>query len=65
MPTQTENTADRDARLEKLALERDMAVELLREIWESVPATYVNTDPMVIRHAKALNASGKFLESLT
>jgi hypothetical protein len=29
--------------------------EALREVWESVPATYKEDDPMVIRHAKGLN----------
>jgi hypothetical protein len=34
-----------------------------QEVWDSVPATYEEADPMVIRHARALNDLGRVLES--
>lgn len=34
----------------------DFSVTCLREVWESVPGTYDEHDPMVIRHAAALTA---------
>ena len=40
------------ARIQELEL-------LLREIWDSIPSTYDENDPMVQRHAKALNAIEK------
>ena len=54
MPTQAETPADRDARLEKLALERDQAVALLRRartVWRLLGGLAEDTD--------------EFLESLT
>jgi hypothetical protein len=36
--------------------------DALREVWESVPATYEPTDPRVRRHAAALNAAGAIVE---
>lgn len=33
------------------------------EVWASVPASYDPHDPMVIRHAKALNALGTTLRT--
>lgn len=33
-----------------------------REVWASVPASYDYDDPMVQRHAKALNALGRLVE---
>lgn len=35
--------------------------EAAREVWNSVPATFEQTDPMVRRHAAALNALGALL----
>ena len=33
------------------------------EVWASVPASYDPSDPMMIRHAKALNALGTTLKT--
>jgi hypothetical protein len=33
-----------------------------REVWASIPASYDYDDPMVQRHAKALNALGALVE---
>ena len=37
---------------------RELEAKLL-EVWESVPATYDDADPLADRHAQALNAIGK------
>jgi hypothetical protein len=36
--------------------------EAAREVWASIPASYDYDDPMVQRHAKALNALGGLVE---
>lgn len=37
---------------------------LAREVWESVPSSFDNNDPMVRRHAEALNALGVALREV-
>ena len=49
---------DRADRAEKRVAELDA---LLREVWDSVPATYYEKDLMVRRHACALIAVGAYL----
>lgn len=39
----------------------DAVREAAREVWESVPSSYDENDPMVQRHARALNALGAAL----
>ncbi len=39
----------------------DAVREAAREVWESVPASHDPNDPMVQRHARALNALGAAL----
>ena len=61
MPSQSENLADRDARLEKLALERDKAVELLRLWRDEAPVSH-----KAWSGDKCLECeTNRFLESLT
>ena len=51
------------AHIDEQANELKRLREVLREIWCSVPATYADeTDPMVHRHAHALNAIPAALE---
>ena len=60
--TPAETAEDRDARLEKLALERDKAVELLREVgdmWMLHPKTHTFAAPCLVCDVR------EFLESLT
>ena len=53
-------TAERDAII--AALERTERLEaVLREVWDSIPSSYDTDDPMVQRHAAALNALGSLL----
>ena len=59
MPSQSENLEDRDARLEKLALERDQAVVLLRR-WMDGPYP-----PFGSLESKLVRDTTEFLESLT
>ena len=62
MPTPAETPADRNARLEKAALERDRAVALLREVgdmWMLHPKTHTFAAPCLICDVR------EFLESLT
>ena len=58
MPTQAETAEDRDARLERLALERDRAVALLRA-WHLT----VGRDQVVPTYLT--ESTREFLESLT
>ena len=59
MPSQSETAEMRDARLEKLALERDQAVALLRWWLDAFsPATALDNKVPV-------SSTRKFLESLT
>ena len=44
--------------------EKAELVAALREVWESVPVTYDPDDPMVQRHARALNAVGALLHRI-
>ena len=61
MPTPAETPADRDARLEKAALERDKAVALLRR-WRAAFWTRHDDDTPL---ATMSIATAEFLESLT
>jgi hypothetical protein len=42
--------------------DREQAVRLLREVYDSIPATYDEDHPSVKRHAAALLAAEKYLE---
>lgn len=45
----------------RLREEHDGLIQLLREVWDSIPGTYDKTDLTVKRHAAALNAIGTAL----
>ena len=64
MPSQAENAEMRDARLEKLALERDRAVALLRQFEVNYPLGAAWGDQQ-IRVEVFIENVRKFLESLT
>ncbi len=56
--------AEATARYEAL---RDAARNMLaraHEVWDSIPATHEDDDPMVQRHAKALNALPEVIDAL-
>ena len=52
------------AEIRRLREENAEMVGALRAIWDTVPATYDPDDPMVRRHAAALNAAGMIVDTL-
>ena len=63
MPSQSENLADRDARLEKAALERDRAVALLRR-WVTRQCR-IDTEVFDGNLVTVGDETAEFLESMT
>ena len=53
-----DEVTDLTASFDRARAERDRWREDAREVWDSIPSSYDDTDPLVQRHARALNALG-------